>query len=145
MLFTPIQTFYFHVNRSIGIVQKIDFEIRPDLGYKTLKTSIKVVLNNPSVRPSVLLSLFPRTLTGVTYARGLGRTWGRGARVGTPPPGAPPRGQSPPFNSCTHPLESFSLHSGAARKVANPDFFHQTYRNKYFPTTIIFIHDKKLW
>jgi len=25
-------TFYFHVNGSIGIVQKIDFEIRPDLG-----------------------------------------------------------------------------------------------------------------
>jgi len=24
--------FYFHVNGSIGIVQKIDFEIRPDLG-----------------------------------------------------------------------------------------------------------------
>jgi len=30
--------FYFHVNGSIGIVQKIDFEIRPDLGCTTLKT-----------------------------------------------------------------------------------------------------------
>jgi len=26
------QVFYFHVNGSIRIVQKIDFEIRPDLG-----------------------------------------------------------------------------------------------------------------
>ena len=46
-------------NGSIGIVQKIDFEIRPDLGCTTLKTSRKVVLDNPSVcqsvRPSVCL------------------------------------------------------------------------------------------
>jgi len=41
--------FYFHVNGRIGILQKIDFEIRPDLGCTTLKTSRKVVLNNPSV------------------------------------------------------------------------------------------------
>jgi len=27
-----IEAFYFHVNGSIGIVQKIEFEIRPDLG-----------------------------------------------------------------------------------------------------------------
>jgi len=32
-----------------GIVQKIDFEIRPDMGCTTLKTSRKVVLDNPSV------------------------------------------------------------------------------------------------
>jgi len=42
-------TFYFHVNGSIGIVQKIDFEIRPDLGCTTPKTSRKVVLDNPYV------------------------------------------------------------------------------------------------
>ena len=33
------QDFYFHVNGSIGIVQKIEFEIRPDLGCTTFKTS----------------------------------------------------------------------------------------------------------
>jgi len=64
--------YYFHVNGSIGIVQKIDFEIRPDLGCTTPKTSRKVVLDNPSVclsgRLSVLLSLFPRALTGVFYS-----------------------------------------------------------------------------
>jgi len=64
---------YFHVNGIIGIVQKNDFEIRPDLGCTTLKTSRKVVLDNPSVclsvRPSVLLSLFPRALTGVRVNR----------------------------------------------------------------------------
>ena len=27
-----LEAFYFHVNGSIGIVQKIEFEIRPDLG-----------------------------------------------------------------------------------------------------------------
>ena len=63
--------FYFHVNGSIGIVQKIDFEIRPDLGCTTPKTARKVVLDNPSVClsvwPSVLLSLFPRALTGVRF------------------------------------------------------------------------------
>jgi len=37
--------FYFHVNGSIGIVQKIDFEIRPDLGCTTPKTSRKVVFS----------------------------------------------------------------------------------------------------
>jgi len=31
---------------SVGIVQKIDFEIRPDLGCTTFKTSRKVVLDN---------------------------------------------------------------------------------------------------
>ena len=69
--------FYFHVNGSIGIVQKIDFEIRPNLGCKTPKTSRKVVLDNPSVCVSVclsfclsvLLSLFPRALTGVRFNR----------------------------------------------------------------------------
>jgi len=34
-----ISTYYFHVNGSIGIVQKIDSEIRPDLGCTTLQTS----------------------------------------------------------------------------------------------------------
>jgi len=71
--------YYFHVNGSIGIVQKIDFEIRPDLGCTTPKTSRKVVLDNPSVclsvcpsvsvLLSVLLSLFPRALTGVRFNR----------------------------------------------------------------------------
>jgi len=61
--------FYFYVNGSIGIVQKIDFEIRPDLGCTTLKTSRKVVLDNPPVCLSVLLSLFPRALTGVRFHR----------------------------------------------------------------------------
>jgi len=61
--------FYFHVNGSIGIVQKIDFEIRPDLG--CTKTSRKVVLDNPSVCVclSVLLSLFRRALTGIRLNR----------------------------------------------------------------------------
>jgi len=53
--------FYFHVNGSIGIVQKIDYEIRPDLGCTTPKTSRKVVLDNLSVClsvcPSVCLSV----------------------------------------------------------------------------------------
>ena len=42
------QPFYFHVNGSIGIVQKIEFKIRPDLRCTTFKTSRKVVLDNPS-------------------------------------------------------------------------------------------------
>ena len=50
---------YFHVNESIGIVQKIDFEIRPDLGCTTPKTSRKVVLDNPSVCLSVCLAVCP--------------------------------------------------------------------------------------
>ena len=41
--------YYFHVNGSIGIVQKIEFEIKPDFGCTTFKTSRKVVLDNPSV------------------------------------------------------------------------------------------------
>jgi len=42
--------FYFHVKGNIGTVQKIEFEIRPDLGCgATFKTSRKVVLDNPSV------------------------------------------------------------------------------------------------
>jgi len=49
--------FYFQVNGSIGIVQKIDFEIRPDLGCATIKTSRKVVLDNPSVCLSVYVSV----------------------------------------------------------------------------------------
>ena len=49
--------FYFHVNGCIGIVQKIDFEIRPDLGFTTLKTARKVVLDNPSVCLSVCPSV----------------------------------------------------------------------------------------
>jgi len=75
--FRPGFFYYFHVNGSIGIVQKIGFEIRPDLGCTTLKTSRKVVLENPSVClsvcvsvcPSVLLSLFPRALTGLRFNR----------------------------------------------------------------------------
>ena len=47
--------YYFHVNGSIGILQKIDFEIRPDLGCTTPKTARKVVLDNPSVCLSVCL------------------------------------------------------------------------------------------
>jgi len=79
--------YYFHVNGSIGIVQKIDYEITPDLGCTTLKTSKEVGLDNPSVClpvclsvcPSVRLSgcltvclamsLFPRALTGVRVNR----------------------------------------------------------------------------
>ena len=49
--------YYFHVNGSIGIVQKIDFEIRPDLWCTTPKTSRKVVLDNPSVCLSVCLAV----------------------------------------------------------------------------------------
>ena len=68
---TQRKLFYFHVNRSIGIVQKIDFEIRPDLGCTTLKTSRKVVLDNPSVCLSVCLAVaFPASyLTGVRFNR----------------------------------------------------------------------------
>jgi len=62
---TATANFYcFHVNGSIGIVQKIDFEIRPDLGCTALKTSRKVILDNPSVCLSV-----SRDLTGVRVNR----------------------------------------------------------------------------
>ena len=44
-------------NGSIGIVQKIEFEIRPYLGCTTFKTSRKVVLDNPSVCLSVCASV----------------------------------------------------------------------------------------
>jgi len=55
-----LMLYYFHVNGSIGIVHKIDFEIRPDLGCTTPKTSRKVVLDNPSVCLSVCLAVaFP--------------------------------------------------------------------------------------
>jgi len=57
VLNASFSTFYFHVNGSIGIVQKIDFEIRPDLGCTTLKTPRKVVLDNPSVCLSVCPSV----------------------------------------------------------------------------------------
>jgi len=77
----PDAAYYFHVNGSIGIVQKIDFEIRPDLGCTTLNTPRKVVLDNqgvcvcvcvcvclsvcPSVRPSVRLAVaFPASSHG---------------------------------------------------------------------------------
>ena len=53
----PVYLFYFHVNGSIGIVQKIDFELRPDSGCTTLKTSNKVVLNIPSLCMSVCVSV----------------------------------------------------------------------------------------
>ena len=49
--------YYFHINGSIGIVKKIEFEIRPDLRCTTFKTSRKVVLDNPSVCVSVSRSL----------------------------------------------------------------------------------------
>jgi len=64
--------FYFHVNGSIGIVQKIDFEIRPDLGWTTLKTSRKMLfwtIIRLCICLSVVLSLFPRALTGVRINR----------------------------------------------------------------------------
>ena len=60
--------FYFHVNGSIGIVQKIDFEIRPDLGCTTPKTSRKVVLDNPSVCLSVCLCVCLSVLLSVCLA-----------------------------------------------------------------------------
>ena len=49
--------FYSHVNGRIGIVQNSEYEIRRDLGCTTLETSRKVVLDNPSVRVCVCLSL----------------------------------------------------------------------------------------
>jgi len=48
--------YYLHVNGSTDIVQKIEFEIRPDLGCTVLKKSRKVVLDKPSVCLSVYLS-----------------------------------------------------------------------------------------
>jgi len=50
---------YFHVNRSIGIVQKIEFEIRPDLGCTYVKPSKyrEKFLDNPSVCLSICLSI----------------------------------------------------------------------------------------
>jgi len=59
-------TVYFHVEGRIGIVHKIEFEIRPDFGCTDLKTSRKVVLDNPSV---CLAVAFPRALTGVRVNR----------------------------------------------------------------------------
>jgi len=77
--------FYFHVNGSIGIVQKIDFEIRPDLGcvqppkrrekwFCTIRLCVCL-----SCRLSVLLSLFPRALTGVRFNRS---SWNFGGMFG---------------------------------------------------------------
>ena len=43
---------------SVGIVQKIDFEIRPDLGCTNFKTSRKLVLDNSSVCLSVCLCVW---------------------------------------------------------------------------------------
>jgi len=54
---TVTKRFYFYVNGSIGIVQKIEFEMRPDLGCITFKTSIKEVLDNPSVCLSVCVPI----------------------------------------------------------------------------------------
>jgi len=42
---------------SIGIVQKIELEIRPDMGWTTIETSEKVVLDKPSVFLSVCLAV----------------------------------------------------------------------------------------
>ena len=63
-----VDVYYFHVNGSIGIVQKIDFEIRPDLWCTTPKTSRKVVLDNPSVCVSVCLSVCPSVCLSVCLA-----------------------------------------------------------------------------
>jgi len=41
----------------IGIVQKLEFEIRLDLGCTTMETSRKVVLDNPAVCLSVCLAV----------------------------------------------------------------------------------------
>ena len=49
--------YYFHFNGSIGIVQKIEFEIRPDLGCTTFKTSRKVAFDYPSVGLCICLSV----------------------------------------------------------------------------------------
>jgi len=38
---------------SVGIVRKIEFEIRPDPEYKTIETSGRVVFDNPCVCLSV--------------------------------------------------------------------------------------------
>ena len=72
--------FYFHVNGSISIVQKIDVEIRPDLGCTTLKTSRKVVLDNPSVCLSVCPSV---CLSCCRFSRELSRAQGLTDRVET--------------------------------------------------------------
>jgi len=62
-----LERFYTYMSHgSVGIVQKIDFEIRPDLGCTTIKTSRKVVL---TIGVSVLMSLFLRALTGVRVNR----------------------------------------------------------------------------
>jgi len=56
---------YFPASGRIGIVQKIEFEIRSDLGCTTFKTSRKVVLNNPPVCVSVCLAVaFPANSHG---------------------------------------------------------------------------------
>ena len=66
-LCSSVKAFYFHVNRSIGIVQKIDFEIRPDLWCTTPKTSRKVVLDNLSVCLSVCPSVWPSVCLAVAF------------------------------------------------------------------------------
>jgi len=53
---------------NIGIVQKIELEIRPDLGCTTIEKSRKVVSDNPSVCLSHC-PLFCRSLTGVSVNR----------------------------------------------------------------------------
>jgi len=59
--------FYFHVNGSIGIVQKIDSEIRPNLGCATPKTSRKVVLDNLFVCLCVCLSVLLSVRLAVAF------------------------------------------------------------------------------
>jgi len=52
----PEINFTFMSHKSVGIVKK-KFEIRPDLGCSTFKTSRKLILDNPSVCLSVCLSV----------------------------------------------------------------------------------------
>jgi len=75
-----MDVFYFHVNGSIAIVQKIDSEIRPDLGCTTLKTSRKVVLDNPSL--CVCLSVCPSVC--LTTCLAVGFTASSHGRKGSP-------------------------------------------------------------
>jgi len=56
---------------SVGIVRKIDFVIRPDLGRATFKTSRKVILDNPSVCVSVCLPVYLSVSLAVAFVANL--------------------------------------------------------------------------
>jgi len=58
-------------HESVGILKKIEFDIRPGLGCTTFKTSRKVFLDNPSVCVSFCLSV---CLTLAFSANSYGRT-----------------------------------------------------------------------